>query len=185
MACGVTGEFSRTSPTELQEALSEYRPVPATRAYINVPQAIIVMERDLGDAVEQRITLPNATALSGENTIMLRAQTSGRGARSRLRLDDMMRQFDGPPSPFGTITDGAMTARSDAQGDITYSVMRPGGDVTCVLALRRTDTGGRALPRGAQSLDMMMRNCVSGSVDEALAPIGAGAFGLGVPMAGF
>ncbi len=183
--CEVVSSFDRSSsPTDLQEALSEYRPVPVARAYINVPQALMVMERDLGDAIEQRVTLPNATSLAGENTIMLRAQTSGRGARSRLQLDEMMSQFGGPPTPFTILSDGGMTARSDAYGDITYTVLRPGGDLTCVLAFRRSQTGGRALPRGARALDMMMRNCVFGSVDEALRPLGDAAFGLGLPRSG-
>lgn len=183
-ACEVVSSFNRDSPTELQEALAEYRPVPTSRAYINVPQAIIVMERDLGDAIEQRITLPNATSLAGENVIMLRAQTSGSGARSRLQLSEVLAQFGGVPSPFTSVSDGAMTSRSDANGDIIYSVLRPGGDLTCVLAFRRSLTGGRALPRGARSLDIMMRNCLPGSADEALSPIGPNAYGLGLGRPG-
>lgn len=184
IGCEVVGNVSRDSPTELQEALTEYRPVAVSRSYINVPNAIMVLERDLGDALEQRITLPNSTSLAGENVIMLRAQVSGHGARSRLQLNEVLKQFGGVPGPFTSVSDGAMMSRSDAHGDIVYSVMRPGGDLTCVLAFRRSQTGGRALPRGARALDIMMRNCVSGSAEEALAPIGQGAFGLGLARSG-
>jgi len=183
-ACQMGLPGSSSSPTELAEALNEYRIVPASRAYINVPTAMLVMERDLGTAIEQRVTLPNATSLRGENTIMLRAQTTRSASSTRLVLNDVLAQFGGAPSPFSNISDDALTAQSDQYGDITYTVARPGGDVTCVLAFRRAQTGGRALPRGASALDIMMRNCISGSVDQALAPLGPTAFGLGLPRAG-
>lgn len=170
------------SPTELAEAVTEFRVVPSTRAFVNAPQALLVLERQLDGAVEQRITLPNATSLAGENLILLRAQTTRTASATRLVLNDVLQQFGGPPPPFGSLTDQGLSARSDAYGDITYSVLRPGGDLTCVLAFRRSQTASRALPAGATALDMMMRNCVSGSLDAALAPLGAAAFGLGSPV---
>lgn len=183
-ACQMSGPGTNASPTERAEALSEYRIVPASRAFVNVPNALVVMERDLGVATEQRATLPNTTSLAGENTILMRAQTNRSSSRARLLLDDVLAQFGGTPSPFGSITESALTARSDQYGDITYSVMRPGGDVTCVLAFRRSQIGARALPRGTSALDLMLRNCVSGSVEEALSPIGPDAFGLGLARSG-
>lgn len=170
--------------TELAEALNEYRIVPSTRAYINTPSALLVMERDLGTTFEQRVTLPNNTALAGENLILLRAQTPRSASGTRLVLRDVLAQFGGTPTPFTNITESGLTARSDTYGDITYTVLRPGGDLTCVLAFRRSQIGARALPRGTSSLDIMMRNCVSGSVEDALAPIGPNAFGVGLPRAG-
>jgi hypothetical protein len=170
------------SPTELSEAIVEFRIVPSSRAFINAPQALLVLERQLDGALEQRITLPNATSLAGENVILMRAQTERTASVSRLVLNDVLLQFGGPPTPFGEITDSALAATSDPYGDITYSVLRPGGDLTCVLAFRRTQTASRALPAGATALDIMMRNCVSGSLEAALAPLGAAAFGLGSPV---
>ena len=178
---GLSGE--RSSPTELAEALSEYRVVPASRAFVNVPSALLVMERDLGVATEQRVTLPNATSLAGENVILLRAQTRGTSG-TRLLLNDVLAQFGGPPAPFSSVSEGGLTATTDQHGDITYTVAQPGGGVTCVLAFRRSQIGGRALPRGTSALDLMMRNCVSGTAAQALEPIGAQAFGLGVPRSG-
>ncbi|MCH8466793.1 MAG: hypothetical protein LAT78_09540 [Roseinatronobacter sp.] len=180
-ACQLGLPSQKDSPTELAEALTEYRVIPANRAYVNVPTALLVMERDLGAAVEQRITLPNLTPLSGENVILLRAQTRRAAGQNPLSLSQALAQFGGAPAPFASISDSALAARSDAFGDVTYSVLRPGGEMTCVLALRRTQTGGRALPRGASGLDMLMRNCVQGGLDQALAPLGPAAFGLGMP----
>jgi len=138
-----------------------------------------VLERDLGGAIEQRLTLPNASTLKGENVIKLRAQ--GEAGRARFQLAEQLAQFGGAPTPFGGISEGALTARSDQYGDITYTTVRPGGEWLCVLAFRRTRTASRALPRGARALDIMLRNCVSGTLDDALAPIGPQAFGLGLP----
>ncbi|NBB97550.1 MAG: cellulose biosynthesis protein BcsN [Alphaproteobacteria bacterium] len=180
-ACGLRLPGSTDSPTELAEAVTEFRVVPASRAFISVPQALMVMERDLGRAVEQRITLPNATALTGENVIMLRAQKAGYARGTRFVLEEQLSQFGGAPSPFTDVSEGALTATSDSFGDITYTTIRPGGDVMCVLAFRRTQTASRALPRGSRALDIMMRNCVSGTAEKALTPISAAAFGLGQP----
>lgn len=180
-ACGADGLGGGSSRTELAEALSEYRVVPTGRAYVAVPNAILVMERDLGVAIEQRVTLPNATSLAGENIILLRAQTSRSTNPGSLQLTEVLGQFGGPPAPFTSLNDSTLSSSTDQYGDMTYSVLRPGGDITCVLAFRRSRIGARALPRGSTSLDMMMRNCVSGSVQDALAPLGPSAFGLGGP----
>lgn len=177
-ACGLRLPGNTDSPTELAEAVTEFRVVPASRAFVSVPSALVVMERDLGGAVEQRITLPNPTSLAGENVIMLRAQQGSLARGTRFVLSEQLTQFGGAPDPFTGISEGALTATSDSFGDITYSTIRPGGDVVCVLAFRRTQTASRALPRGTDALDIMMRNCVSGPVDLALTPIGTSAFGL-------
>lgn len=175
----ISSSLTGQSPTELSEALTEFRVVPTSRALINVQNALIVLERDLGGTLEQRITLPNTSSLSGENIILLRAQTSRTASSTRLVLSDVLLQFGGTPAPFSTITDSGLTATTDQYGDITYTTLRPGGDLVCALAFRRTQIGGRALPAGASSLDIMIRNCVSGSLETALSPIGVGAFGLG------
>lgn len=175
---GQLSTISGRSPTELPEALTEWRPVPVSRAFVNIPEALIVLERELDGVVEQRVTLPNATSLSGENIVILRAQTSRAASRSRLVLDDVLLQFGGPPSPFSALNEGALSALSDSFGDIVYSSMSAGPDHVCVLAFRRTQTASRALPRGASSLDLMTRNCVVGTTQTALAPIGERAFGL-------
>lgn len=179
-ACQMSTGGGQSSRTELAEALSEYRVVPASRAYVSAPQALLVMERDLGVALEQRITLPNATSLTGENIIQLRAQTSRSSGSTRLQLSEILSQFGGAPSPFTAVNESSLSSSTDQYGDVTYTSMRPGGDVTCVLAFRRSQIGARALPRGSSALDLMMRNCVNGSVQDALAPLGPQAFTLGL-----
>ena len=50
--------------------------------------------------------------------------------------------------------------------------------MTCVLVMRRLGIGARPLPRGTSALDLVMRNCVVGSVEQALAPMGERALGV-------
>lgn len=176
----MTSQGGQTSRTELAEALSEFRIVPTGRAFVSVPNALLVLERDLGVALEQRITLPNTTSLAGENTIQLRAQTSRSSSTTRLQLTEILAQFGGVPSPFRALEESSLSSTTDQYGDVTYTATRPGGDVTCVLAFRRSQIGARALPRGSSALDLMMRNCVTGSVQDALAPLGPQAFSLGL-----
>jgi hypothetical protein len=111
----------------------------------------------------------------------MRAHRSNASGLNRFVLQEQLAQYGGAPSPFASVTEGALTATSDSMGDITYTTLRPGGDVVCVLAFRRTQTASIALPRGSRSLDIMLRNCVRGELQDALAPIGAQAFGLGLP----
>jgi len=85
-ACGIRLPGDTDSPTELAEAVTEFRVVPTSRAFISVPSALLVLERDLGGAIEQRITLPNPTSLTGENVIMLRAQREIGRASCRERV---------------------------------------------------------------------------------------------------
>ncbi len=60
---------------ETLENTVEYTIVQPTRAMVNAPDALIVFERNLGGAIEQRIVLPNATAVRGDNVMQIRAQT--------------------------------------------------------------------------------------------------------------
>lgn len=168
---------------EAAEATSEYRVTGAARALVNAPHALLVLERDLGSSHEQRITLPNATSFQGENVLMLRAQTASSASRTSLSLAEMLPRFGGAPAPFNNITDADLMVSEDRYGSFVYTSRRMAEGQVCVLAMRRADTGARPLPRGSTALDMMLRNCVHGSVAQALAPIGESAFGLGTPLA--
>lgn len=164
------------------EATTEYAIVPATRSFLNVPNAHLVLERDLGIAVDQRILLPNATTSAGENVILARAQTRGSASSAALRLTEAVERFGGLPEPFASISEGDLRVQQDDFGSFVYASRTQGDSVTCVLALRRTPVGARPLPRGSSGLDVMLRNCVPGDVRSALAPIGAGAFRLGASV---
>ncbi len=169
---------------ETAEATAQYAIVPTSRAYVNSSNALLVLERDLGSALEQRITLPNSTSLAGENKILLRAQTSASASPNRLVMEDVLTRFGGAPAPFAATSGQQFMTVEDRYGSYVHTTRQMGNGVVCVLAFRRAPSGARPLPRGSTALDIMLRNCIEGSAEQALAPIGEAAFGLATPRSG-
>jgi len=169
----------RAPAMEVLEHTVEYAIVPATRAMVHVPEALVVFERNLGAAMEQRIVLPNTTALRGDNAIQIRAQTGGSARLDEFNFNEITARFGGLPAPFERLTDSALMSGEDSLGSYVYARETIGTGTLCVLVLRRLTVGARPLPRGAQALDVMMRNCVDGSVEQALAPVSERPLGMG------
>jgi hypothetical protein len=86
-------------------------------------------------------------------------------------FNEIVARFGGMPAPFQQLDPGMLLSGSDALGSYVYASQTLGTDTTCVLVLRRLAPTSRPLPRGTRSLDMMLRNCVPGGVDQALAPM--------------
>jgi hypothetical protein len=180
-AAGVYRLFgSQYNPAlETYENTVEYTLVPPTRAMVNAPTALLVMERTLGRAVEQRIVLPNDTAVAGDNVIHIRAQTSDSAQLAEFSYDDIEARFGGLPAPFQRQRASSLSSGRDSLGTYVFAREQVGVGANCVLVIRRMGVGARPLPRGTQALDMVMRNCVNGSVEQALAPMGERALAVG------
>lgn len=143
----------------------------AGRAWVNPPDVILVMERQLRTRTEQKLALPNRTSLPGDNFILL--QTVSTPNPLGMRLETALDGLGGLPSPFSEDDLGVMRAREDSAGALAWAEWTSGAGTTCVLAMRRLTVGERALPDRVTALDMVMRNCVRGSADDALAPADA------------
>jgi len=154
------------------EQATEYGVVAVSRAMVHAPQALLVLERRLGGALEQRIVLPNATAVRGDNILHLRAQTETSARSQEFNFDEVATRFGGIPHPFERTNPSGLMSGTDSLGSYVYSRQDIGTDTVCVLVLRRLTAGARPMPRGTQSLDLIMRNCVVGSLEQALAPMG-------------
>jgi hypothetical protein len=154
-----------------REDVSQLRLVPDNRAWITAPQGLLTLERSLGGEQEQIVALPNMTALRGDNRILLRARVGDGADRPRFQLDEFLERVGGAPEPFTGLNNADLRSREDALGTYFWSEKRVGSNTICVLGLRRATVEGRPLPRGTNALDMMLRNCVPGTVDDALAPI--------------
>ncbi|GAB4264354.1 MAG: hypothetical protein Kow0013_11530 [Pararhodobacter sp.] len=163
----------RNPVIEELENTVEYTVVPASRAMVNAPTALVVFERNLGGAIEQKIILPNNTTVQGDNVLHIRGQTSDSARLEEFNFDEVAVRFGGLPVPFQQIEDSALSSGSDELGSYVYARENLGTSTVCVLVLRRLGVGARPLPRGTQSLDVVMRNCVNGTVEEALAPMSA------------
>ncbi|MGY6536820.1 MAG: cellulose biosynthesis protein BcsN [Pararhodobacter sp.] len=173
--------FNPDHRPELQvlEQTTDFALVPASRSLVHAPDALIVLQRSLGGAMEQRIVLPNATAMQGDNTIQVRAQTRSTARLSEFSLEDVTARFGGLPAPFTSLQASALQSGRDELGAFTYATQQVGTGTTCVLVLRRLTGSARPLPQGAEALDVVMRNCVPGSVEQALAPLGGRSLSVG------
>jgi len=171
------------SPTNPQfdrlEAVSQYQVVPATRAMVHAPGAVLILERNLDGALDQRVILPNDTAVRGDNELRVRAQTAISNNLTEFNFTETVARFGGLPAPFQAVNPAGFSTGSDAMGSFVYAQETMGVDTVCVLALRRIGVGARPLPQGTRALDVMMRNCVRGDARAALAPFGERAVAIG------
>lgn len=172
-AIGPGGEIF--SQGEIEERIPT-RPVPLSHAWISAPEAQLVLQRELGFGSEQRISLRNRTLVPEDNLIVLRTR-SGTSARGRLRFDEFARRVGEIPFPFGDVTSGELIGASDELGSYLWTEERFGGDTICVFGIRRLDSSMRQIPAGGGVMDVMLRNCVVGTAEEALQPLLAASTG--------
>ncbi|WP_323037389.1 hypothetical protein [Pararhodobacter sp.] len=168
----------RNPGIETLENTVQYAVVPASRSMVSAPQALVVFERNLGGAIEQRIVLPNDTTVSGDNVLHVRAQTSDSSRLDQFDFDDLSARFGGMPSPFERLSASGLNSGTDSLGSFVYGTENIGTGTVCVLVMRRLGVGARPLPRGTRALDVVMRNCVNGTVQDALAPMSERALGV-------
>lgn len=168
----------RNPEIETLENTVEYGIVPASRTMVSAPNALIVFERNLGGAIEQQIVLPNATAVRGDNVLHIRAQNSVSSRLGEFSFDEISTRFGGLPAPFERLNASGLRSGTDELGSFVYGTENIGTSTVCVLVLRRVGVGARPLPRGTRALDMVMRNCVNGTVEQALAPMSERALGV-------
>lgn len=164
---------------EVLEQTVEFAIVPPSRALVSVDSAQLVLQRNLGGAIEQRVILPNDSAMRGDNVLHLRAQTADSARLTEFNLTEVRTRFGGLPAPFEQLSDGALNVGQDGLGSYVFASQSLGVDTTCVLVLRRLGVGNRLLPAGTQAMDVMLRNCVPGSTEQALAPASERALAIG------
>ena len=145
--------------------------VPPRRALVHVPDAMLVLERAFGAALDQRIYMPNNTAIRGDNVLALRAQTDLSARPQEFNFAEISARLGGMPSPFERTNPGGLLSGTDSLGSYVYARENIGVDTVCVLVLRRLSGNARPLPRGYHAIDIILRNCVVGSLEQALAPM--------------
>jgi len=133
------------------------------------PQALLMIQRTGAGEGTQIVALENNTTLEGDNFLWLRAH-GGRPA-GRFDLDGIVTRAGGVPAPFRSLDNRNLRTGNDSLGPYFWQEWRSGAATNCVLALRRLDSGTRSLPSGTRSLEVFLRNCVDGPIEQALAPI--------------
>ncbi|MGV8989605.1 MAG: hypothetical protein ACOH2H_25655 [Cypionkella sp.] len=156
---------------------SQFVSVPPSAIWVYAPGAIAAQERGLQSAREQRIALPNRTTVRGDNTLLLLARYYLGPDIGRFQYEDFVHKVGGLPEPFQDISSGDLLSGEDELGPYFWSEMRLGENTVCVLSLRRLGSGTRRMPDNSNVMDVMLRNCVNGTADDALKPISAANIG--------
>ncbi len=142
------------------------------RMWATSPGALMLVQRTVDGDAEQFIGLPNDTTLAGDNFMWLRANSGRNGhITERLDLNKMVARVGAVPPPFRTLDNNNLRSSEDSLGPFFWQEYRTGAQTNCVLAIRRLKSGALALPTGTRMLEVMLRNCVNGSIEEALNPI--------------
>ncbi|TDL76261.1 hypothetical protein E2L08_14310 [Palleronia sediminis] len=172
LSCGPL-QVSSTSTLSERIETRQYQMVPVARSWVYVPQGLLTLQRDLDNIVEQRIALPNDTTIAGDNYLLLRGRGGNPLSGGRLKLEDMLDQTGGVPAPFEGLSNRNMATATDELGPYFIAEKSVGVDTTCVLVVRSLKNAARPLPAGADSMDVLLRNCTRQGREAALAPIQA------------
>ncbi|MTH79208.1 hypothetical protein [Paracoccus aestuariivivens] len=175
--CVMDSENLVLTQSQLEER-TPFVPVSVGQAWVNAPGMRGVLERNLRVGAEQRISLVNTTTVQGDNVMMLRTRNGGMSSYGRLRFEDIVSRFGGLPYPFTNLTSGDLQVGDDGSGSYFWASQTLGGSVSCVLGLRRVDRGMRQLPGDAGVMDIVLRNCVNGSAQDALEPLFSNSIGV-------
>lgn len=170
--CTVDPRAFLTTSRELREQ-TPFVPVATSQSWINAPGVVMVVQRGLRGESQQRVALSNRSGVPGENVIVMRAQVRN-GNAGRFVYEEFMRSIDGPPEPFTDVGSGDLLTEEDDLGPYFWTEERVGDSTVCVLGIRRITSAQRLLPGGATVLDIMLRNCVPGDAQAALAPLSDG-----------
>ncbi len=168
---------------ELQ-ASTQFSTGPLDGAWVAPQGGLVAIDRKLGTESEQVVGLVNNTTLPGDNFLRIRARGTGGTNPGRFQLDDFIKRFGGVPAPFAELSDSDLRSGADSLGPFFWLEYQAGSQTNCVLAIRRIDASRRILPPGTTVLEVMLRNCVQGSVEEALNPIRDSQIGVGAVPGG-
>lgn len=158
---------------EVNEETVPYKTIPLSQVWVSVPGALVASSRGLNASIEQRVGLANPTAIQGDNYMLLLARGRSGISAGRFQFEEFLNRVGELPTPFTKVTPGDLKVGEDSLGDYFWAEYRTGVNTMCVLGLRRLDTMVRQMPRNYEVIDIMLRNCVNGTVEDALKPISA------------
>lgn len=171
LAACVSGPQFGYLGVEILQKTAQFATTRLDRAWAAPAGAQIALERDLGHEREQKIGLINETTLDGDNFIWMRARVPDGFQPGLFRLSDFLGRVGAVPPPFTEVSDADLRSENDSLGTYFFLTYRTGGETNCVLAFRRINGATRQMPPGTNVLEVMLRNCVRGTIEQALAPI--------------
>lgn len=177
LACLTLGGCNQSAdsplvPQATRRDVAEPVQVPVRKAWIEA-DAVLIIERRTRASVEQHITLPNATAMRGENFIAIVALRQEGLSSGRLAAGDALAQFRADLYPFAAVAGGDLISGTDALGAYSWAEKEVAPGLTCAMAIRTLRFPARPMPPGIASMTVVMRNCVPGTAADAMAPFAA------------
>ena len=159
--------------TRTQLETIPYVAMARSALWVRAPTALTASTRALPGFIEQRAVFDNNTVLTGDNFMLLQALSAPDLADARFSYAAFRRRVATLPAPFGDLDTGNLLTGTDALGPYFWAEERLGATTLCVLGLRRLTSGMRQIPQGYDAIDLMLRNCTTGDITEALAPMRA------------
>lgn len=150
--------------------------IPVSSAWVAASDGMVATQRTTRSAIYQRVLLPNATPLPGDNVLYLRTTRAAGFRGGALREGDIADVTGGIPPPFEQFEGTAIRTRVDDAGALLWTQEWVSGIYLCVLAARRMTFEQRVIPAQGDMLDVVLRNCVqTDDPEQALRPIHASA----------
>jgi len=119
----------------------------------------------------QLIGLENKSNMEGDNFLLLVAKGSRIQKREVFDPASVLGKLNINTAPFYGLKDSELRQRRVGGGKLFWKETGASGKVKCVLGLRRITEEQMSLPRNVFALEMILRNCVIGSFEDALEPI--------------
>lgn len=176
--CGVLDRdelLLRPSQYEERTHLSQ---IPNAAAWAAAPGLISAYRRPIFNGYEQRLNLVNPSYMPGDNQMVIRVRDNI-SVDTRLVFEEFTKWTGGLPQPFVNLSSGELIRGEDDLGPYFYAEHRAGVDTICVFGMRRLTGSDREIPAGGNVMDVLLRNCLRGSTEQALAPMLAGSLGYG------
>lgn len=152
------------------------RMIPVAAAWVAATDGVVATQRIASSAIYQRVLLPNATPLPGDNVLYMRVTRAAGFRGGALREADIADVTGGIPPPFEGFEGTTIRSRVDDAGALLWTQEWVSGIYLCVLAARRMTFEQRVIPAQGDMLDVVLRNCVQTDDPElALRPIRASA----------
>lgn len=139
-------------------------------AWVSTLETQMVLERSFGGIIEQRILLSNRTAMRGDNMILMQAHGTKLGSIGRFMPNRIVASTDADLYPFGLVNSLIIRSREDGLGTLNWAEWSNNAGLNCILAFRRLPADRRLVPKGKVLIDMIVRNCVNDSIENALRP---------------
>lgn len=171
MAAGCAATFLPDYGIETMQNTVQFASSRLDRTWAAPSGGMIALDRNLGSEREQLIGLANDTTLDGDNFIWMRARVPDGYQVGTLMLEDFLSRVGEIPTPFTRLNDQDLRVQNDSLGSYFYVEYRTGTNTNCVLAFRRITSTERLLPNGTNTLEVLLRNCVVGGIEQALLPI--------------